>query len=96
MQHQLRMTVTRRFQEDGVHIAVAGDARSLCLYGLRPPDLEPFGCDIAVEGHILRLEGRRPVPVLRQDTAESGRNDALSDIGGGADDHQRADIVYPR
>ena len=44
-------------EQDGVHVDVGGDARSLRLDDLGPAHFTAFRGDEAVQGHVLGLEG---------------------------------------
>ena len=49
------------------------DPRRFRLHDLRASHLKPFLCDKGVERHVLRLKRRRPVAILPENAAESGR-----------------------
>ena len=75
-------------EQQGVHVGVRGDARSLGLHGLGAAYLQPVGSGVRVEGHVLRLEGRGGVAVLSEDAAEGCGEDALADVAARAHEHQ--------
>jgi hypothetical protein len=54
----LRVAVTRRLKEHGVHVARGLNAASLRLQCLSAAHFPAIGTHRAVQGHILRLEGR--------------------------------------
>ena len=81
--------IALRFQQQGVHIRMTGDARSLSLNSLGAPYLQPLRRGIGVERHILCLEGCRVVAILSEDTTESRSDDALTNIATRSREHQR-------
>ena len=64
MQHYLTGMVRVGLQEQGVHIRMAGDAGCFGLNSLGATYLQSLGRGIAVECHVLCLEGRGTVAVL--------------------------------
>ena len=66
------------FEQDRIHAHIRLDARGLGLHGLGTPDLAQLGRDIAVEGHVLALKGRRAQTVLPEDPAERRAQQALA------------------
>ena len=68
------------FQEERVHVGVAGDACGLGLHSLCTSYLKALRGGITVERHVLCLEGCRMVSILSEDTAECGGKNALAHI----------------
>ena len=71
------------------------DPRGLGLRGLGAADLAPFRGDEAVQRHVLRLERRDPFARLGQEPAERRRDQALADVAGGPEHHQRPAPLGP-
>ena len=63
-------------------------ARRLGLHGLSAAYLQSIGGDVGVEGHVLCLEGRGMVAVLKENTAEGCGHHALAYVTAGACQHQ--------
>ena len=74
-------------EQDRVHPDIRLDPGGFRLHDLGPPHLQPIGCDVGVEGHILGFERGDPVAVLPEDPAQTGRQQALARIGHGPLDH---------
>ena len=72
--------VTLRFQQQRIHVGVAGNARCLGLNSLGAADFKAFGRSIGVQCHILGLERGWAETVLLEDTAKCSSNDALTHI----------------
>ena len=66
---------------------MTGNAGSLSLHSLGTTYLQSLRCGVAVQRHILRLEGRRTVAVLLEDATESSSYDALANIAARASEH---------
>ena len=83
----LRTRIAVRFQEDGIHAHIRIDASGLGLNDLGPAHLTAVVRHVRIERHVLGLEGRHPVAVLKQDAAQGGRKDALARIGARSLEH---------
>ena len=88
VENHLRSVVAVGFQQQGVHIGMAGNACSFCLNGLCAAYLQSFGRGITVQGHILRLEGSWLVAVLQENAAEGRGYQALAYIAARSGKHQ--------
>ena len=84
---QLAACVAGGLQEDGVHPHVRLLPSGLGLDCLSPAHLQPIQGDVAVQGHVLALEGRRPITVLGEDPAQGRGQQALADSRHGALHH---------
>ena len=89
VKHHLRCMVRAGFEQQRVHIGVAGNAGSLSLNGLRATYLQAIGSGVRVERHILRLEGSRAVAVLTEYTAQGSSYHALANIAARSGQHHR-------
>ena len=74
-------------QQQGVHIRMTGNACRLCLNSLSTSDLESFRSGIAIQRHILSLEGCRLIAVLLEDPTEGCSYDTFADIAACTSEH---------
>ncbi len=88
VKHYLARVVALWLQQQGVHVGAAGNAGGLGLHSLGAPYLQPVWCGVAVQRHVLGLEGCRMVAVLKEDAAEGSGHDALSYVASCACQHQ--------
>ena len=75
------------FEQQRIHIGVAGNAGGLSLHGLCAANLQTFRGGVRVERHILSLEGSRIVAVLTEYAAQGSSNHALAYIAAGSGQH---------
>ena len=73
---------------------MTGNACRLSLYRLGAPNLQSLGSGVAVQRHILCLEGRRVVAVLLKNTTEGGGDDALADITACSYEHDWVQLLH--
>ena len=76
----LTARVTVGFKQHGIHPPVGFDPGRLGLDDLGPAHLPPIRGDVGIQRHILGFEGRNPVAVLHQDTAEGRRQDRFTGV----------------
>ena len=86
--------VRLRFEQQGLHVGVAGNACCLGLHSLSASYLQAFGRGVRVERHVLRFEGCRMIAVLPEDAAEGGGYDALADIAARANEHDGMKLLH--
>ena len=83
------------FQQQGVHVRMAGDACGLGLDSLGATYLQTIGCGVGVEGHVLGLKGGGMVAVLPEYTAEGCSHDAFANVAASTGEHDAIEfIVY--
>ena len=87
MEDDLRGVVAVGLQEQGIHVRMAGNAGSLSLYGLGAANLQTLRGGVAVQRHVLCLEGRRLIAVLQEDATQGRSNDALANVAACACQH---------
>ena len=66
---------------------MTGYAGSLGLHGLGTAYLQAFRCGVAVERHVLGLEGGGVVAVLTEDAAQGCGDDALANVAARTGQH---------
>ena len=72
-------------------------ARHTCGFGLNclgTTYLQPFGCGVGVERHILCLEWCRTVTVLTEYAAEGGGNNAFTHVATCPGKHNRMKFLH--
>ena len=52
------------FEQNRVHICCRINAACFRLHGLCPADLQPFLCNVGIEGHILGFKGCHFIAIL--------------------------------
>ena len=77
-----------RFQENRIHADVGVKTASLRLNHLRASHLPAVHRDKRIQRHVLRLERRHVIAVLKENAAQGCRENAFSCIGAGALNHQ--------
>ena len=80
VQDNLRLLVTKRFQQNGIHVDMGSNAGRFRLNDLGPTDLKAFGGDPGVVGHVLGFERRHMLAMVLQIPADAGSNDAFAHI----------------
>ena len=93
--NELASRVAGGFQQNGIHAHVALDPGGLGLHRLGASEFQSVWRDIAVEGHVLALEGRGAVSVLREDPAQGGDQQAFARAGHGALNHDAFSHAAP-
>ncbi len=83
----LGSVVAERFQENGIHRHVGGQAAGLGLVRLGAPDFPAVLGHESVEGHVLRLERSHPPSLQIKMTAEGGGQQAFAHAGTRSLDH---------
>ena len=91
----LAADVARRLEQNRIHAHIRVEPARLRLHRLGAADLAAVRGDEGVQRHVLRLEGGDRESVLQQGAAESGRQNALSRVGGGSLDHDRGGAAFP-
>ena len=74
----LTARVAARLEQNRVHAHVRLDARRLSLHDLCAPHFQPVAGDKTVERHVLALERRDTVSVLRKNAAQRRTEQALA------------------
>ena len=87
VKHHLRCVVRTGFEQQRVHIGIAGNTRSLGLDSLRAANLQTIRGCVRVERHILRLERGGTVAVLTENAAQGSSNHALAYIAARSRQH---------
>lgn len=77
-----------RLDEHRIHVGAGRGAAGFGLQGLGAADLAAIGGGGGVKGHVLGFEGGDAVAFVGEDAAESGGEEGLAGVGGGAEDHQ--------
>ena len=70
---------------------MTGNACRFSLYRLCTANLQSLGRGIAVQRHILCLEGGRVVAVLLKNATQGGGDDAFADITARSYEHDRVE-----
>ena len=73
---------------------MTGDASRFGLYGLCTTNLQPVGCGVGVQRHILCLEWGRVVAVLFEDATEGCSNDAFANIATSTGKHDGVESLH--
>ena len=74
-------------EQQWVHVRVAGDTGGFGLHSLSTAYLQALGGGVAVQSHILRLEGCGAIAVLSENAAKGSGHDALAYVTAGASEH---------
>ena len=91
VQDDLRGAVARRLEQERIHVRMARHASRFGLHSLRTAQLKAIGSDKGVQRHVLRLEGRGMVAVLKEDATERGGDHALADVAARTREHDGAE-----
>ena len=94
IQNDLGSMVALGLQQQGVHVRMTRNARSLSLNSLSASYLESFWCSIRVQCHILSLERCRLITILTEYPTESCCNDTLTDIAACTCEHNRMQLLH--
>ena len=95
MDDHLAAHIAARLEQDGVHPHIRFGPGGLGLYHLGPAHLQALPGDIAVQGHILALERGAAQPVLPENAAQGGAQQAFARPGHGALHHDAARPPHP-
>jgi len=88
----LRARIGCGLEQHRVHVAGRCDGGGLRLQRLGATDLSAVDGNGAIQGHILRFEGRHAHATSLEHAAQAGHKCALASIGGGSLNHEAAII----